>query len=335
MQFADTAVANLPQSADARYVLVKALMARGDVERAAGQLGPLQAQFAGNARVQALAGQFALEQRDRASARKSFERALALDPANDAALAGLVDIDLAEARPAEAVRRVESRLEAAPKDPAVLELAGRVYLAAGQPAKAEAAWRTLVDVEPGNLDAYLALGRLYYQQKRLDRATADARRLVQQQPNSPGAQTLLAFLLDAQGQAEEAQQHYQKALEIDPRSGAAANNLAWIHATRGENLDVALQLAQTAKASLPDSPEVSDTLGWVYFRKGMREAAVGALEQAVRAAPRKATYHYHLGMAYLSLNDWSRARTSLEQALAIDPQFADAAEARKALASIR
>ena len=94
---------------------------------------------------------------------------------------------------------------------------------------------------------------------------------------------MLGFLLEIQGRFDEAQQQYQKALEFDPRTAAAANNLAWLYASRGGNLDVALQLAQAAKAGLPDSPEVSDTMGWIYLKKGLRELAVGPLEFAARS----------------------------------------------------
>ena len=63
--------------------------------------------------------------------------------------------------------------------------------------------------------------------------------------------------------------------------------------------------------------------------------AVGPLEQAARAVPERATYRFHLGMAYLASNEWVHARAALQEALRIDPNFDGAAEARKALASIR
>ena len=51
--------------------------------------------------------------------------------------------------------------------------------------------------------------------------------------------------------------------------------------------------------------------------------------------PDKATYHYHLGMAYVATNNWAGARGSLQKALDISPDFDGAADARKALASIK
>ena len=49
----------------------------------------------------------------------------------------------------------------------------------------------------------------------------------------------------------------------------AANNLAWMFAETGENLDMALQLAQAATRRVPEQPEIQDTLGWIYYKKGL------------------------------------------------------------------
>jgi tetratricopeptide (TPR) repeat protein len=335
VQFADEAVRKLPQSADARYVLVRALLARGDRERASLEMKPLQTHYGAVPRVQTLVGRLALTQQDREAARRAFEQALKAGPTDDDALAGLIELDLQAGRKAEALQRVEARLKLTPKNPAALTIAGRLFMTLGLQARAEDAWKAVAVVDSGNLEAYAALGRIYYQQKRLDQALAEAERLVRQEPKSAMAHTLVGFLLEALGRTAEAQKSYQAALEADPRSPAAANNLAWLLATSGGNLEEALRLAQLAKAALPNSPEVNDTLGWVYYKKGMRGMAVGPLEQAVRAMPERATYRFHLGMAYLGSNEWVQARTALQEALRLDPNFDGAAEARKALAAIQ
>lgn len=332
---ADTAVRLLPDNPDARYILVRALLAQGDGQRVADALGPLQTRFGFRSKVQVLAGQHSLSENDRAGARKAFERALALDPKDNEAFGALVSLDVDAGNGAEARRRIEERLRRTPEDPAIAVLAGRVYGQLGLTQKAEDAWRTVLRLQPANLEAYQALGRMYYEQNRLDQAVDEARRLAAAQPKSAGAQTLLGFLLEMQGRLPEAQRHYQKALELDSRAGAAANNLAWLYATHGGNLDAALQLAQSAKVSLPDSPEVNDTLGWIFYKKGMKDLAVGPLEQAASGAPSRAVYHYHLGMAYLGTNSWEKARTSLKQALSLSATFEGADEARTVLATLR
>ena len=102
---------------------------------------------------------------------------------------------------------------------------------------------------------------------------------------------MLGTILDLQGKKQEAKARYNRALQIDPRAAVAANNLAWIDAnTEGANLDVALQLAQTAKAQLPNQHEIDDTLGWIYYKKGHGDAR----DRIVREQHAEATDQRHL-----------------------------------------
>lgn len=336
VQRAADAVRDLPTSSEARYVLVRALMSAGQLERARQEMASLMALAAGMPRVQTLAGLLALQQGDRAAARKALEQALKLDPGENEAIGAIVGLDLEAGRKDEARRRVEARRAAAPRNPGAIMMAAQMYDALGMPREAEAAWKQLLELDAStSVTAYEALARLYLQQQRPEQALAECDRIIQRQPRSVAAHTLAGLILQSQGKTAEAQRRYEKALELDPQAVMAANNLAWLYAESGVNLETAMQLAQTAKAAKPDSPEVSDTLGWVAYRKGLFDAAVPALEQAVKMSPDRAAYRYHLGMAYLKANDWSRARASLQEALRLRPDFAGVEDARKALASIQ
>jgi Flp pilus assembly protein TadD len=123
-------------------------------------------------------------------------------------------------------------------------------------------------------------------------------------------------------------------VELDPRAAVAANNLAWDYASNGGSLDEALQLAQTAKAELPENAEVNDTLGWIYYKKGLAGPAVTALSDAARLSPANPGIHYRLGLAYLQGGQKSEARAMLQQVLKLNPQFPEAAEVRRVLATI-
>jgi tetratricopeptide (TPR) repeat protein len=128
---------------------------------------------------------------------------------------------------------------------------------------------------------------------------------------------------------------YERILAIDPRAVVAANNLAYMHAEAGTNLDVALGLAQTAKAGRPNDPDVSDTLGWIYYKRNLANLAIPPLEESLRANPSNALYQYHLGLAYLKEGRKDSAREALEKALKLQPNFDGASEARKALTSLQ
>ena len=111
------------------------------------------------------------------------------------------------------------------------------------------------------------------------------------------------------------------------------------------NLDEAVRLAQQVVQANPDVPSFADTLGWVYYQKGLYAAAADQLRKAVNideANARRANsspspgFRFHLGMALKAKGDRNGARRELEQALRLNGgnNFGDADEARKALASL-
>src|SRR5262249_10338189 len=156
--------------------------------------------------------------------------------------------------------------------------------------------RHTIEKDASNMDAYSMLGGLYAQGGQIDRALAQYEAMARAQPTSVAAHTMVGTLLIAQNHPAEARRSYQRALEIDPNAAVAANNLAWLQAEAGENLDVALGLAQVAKRQLPDQPSVNDTLGWIYYKKGLMSLAITLFEQAAAKDPKDPTYYYHLGL---------------------------------------
>ena len=108
----------------------------------------------------------------------------------------------------------------------------------------------------------------------------------------------------------------------------------YLYAVNGTNLDEGLRLARTAWAQLPESPEVNDTLGWVYYRSNQAGLAVAPLQKAVERAPQDPIYHYHLGLAYAKLGSDANARTSLQAALKLNASFPGADEARRVLRTL-
>ena len=51
----------------------------------------------------------------------------------------------------------------------------------------------------------------------------------------------------------------------------------------------------------------------------MSGRAISSFERALTIAPENATYHYHLGLAYLKIGDASRGRAALSRALELKP----------------
>ena len=110
-------------------------------------------------------------------------------------------------------------------------------------------------------------------------------------------------------------------------------------------MDEAVRLAQSAVQTNPEVPSFVDTLGWVYYKKGLYAAAAEQLKKAVsvdEAAARRSntmptpTYHFHLGVALAAKGDKAGARREIESALRLGEKtgFPEADEARKTLATL-
>ena len=266
-----------------------------------------------------------MARQNRGAARRSFEQALALDPDLFEALRGRIFSDLVDGKPDQAKLLAERQLEKSPNDPRLLLLAAGVYSAMKDTARQEATLNRLVEVDPDNLQGFAALAALYVRQGRLDQAREKYESLSTRGSNTVAAKTMVGLIYEAQNRPAEAKAAYEKLLATDPEAAVAANNLAWRYAEDGGNLDVALSLAQTAKRKLPDSPEVSDTLGWIYFKKDLPSLAVGPLQDSLRRRPDAPVVLYHLGMTYAKLGDKAKARETLEKALKLDPTLYEAA----------
>jgi tetratricopeptide (TPR) repeat protein len=146
---------------------------------------------------------------------------------------------------------------------------------------------------------------------------------------------MLGMIYEAQKDLPAAEAQYQNTLAIDPEAAVAANNLAWLFVASKKNLDQAQQLARTALKQLPDNPQVNDTLGWAYYLAGKYELAVKALELSVARDKSDPTVFFHLGMTYVQIGEPAKARQALEKALAMNPNFEGAADAKSALNALK
>jgi putative PEP-CTERM system TPR-repeat lipoprotein len=335
MALAEEALKAQPQNGDARLVLVQGLISRGELQRAEAELDVLQAKFPESAAVHVQRGMLLGRKQQQADARREFERALAIQPDSLEASAGLVALDLSMRRADDARARVDALVKDPSAKPGALLLGARTYAATGDLKTSEQLLRRVLSADPSRLAAYAALAQIYAKQGRLDAALVELDALVQRDPKSVSALTLSGMILESQGKTAEAQARFERVMQVDGEAPVAANNLAWLYAAHGGNLDVALQLAQTAKRKLPDTAEVNDTLGFIYYKKNLPALAIPPLRASAEKDPNNAMYHYHLGLAYARAGDNPQALQSLNRALSLAPNFDGAQDARTVLNSLK
>jgi putative PEP-CTERM system TPR-repeat lipoprotein len=331
VSIASEVAAREPHNSDASLVLARGLVARRDFVRAETVLRQLVASFPRSAAVHSQLGIVAAMKGDRAAAAQEFELALEANPFELEAIGGLSLLDIAAGRRTQATERLDRLIEQAPNNAGLLTLAARTRLVLRDAPAAEDLLRRAIAADPAMLVAYTTLGQVYLSERRLDDALTTFQALAKRQSPAVPALTMVGMIQQMQGRDGDARATFEKVLQLDSRAAVAANNLAWIYAEQGDKLDAALQLAQTAKAALPDQPEVDDTLGWVYYKRGLYPLAVSTMQRSVDKAPTNAVFHYHLGLAHAKNGDPIRAKHSLAEALKLQADFDGASEAARVM----
>ena len=138
VQRAGEAVRNAPHDPRARLMLVRGLLAERQLADAQRELAGLVTAFPTAAPVQVELGRLRLMQRALPAARQAFEAAARIDPSSLDALSGLVAVDIAEGKPVQARKRIDTRVAATPEDSATQGLAGRLLLTLGDSTQAGA-----------------------------------------------------------------------------------------------------------------------------------------------------------------------------------------------------
>src|SRR5262249_48473885 len=244
-------------------------------------------------------------------AKKEFEAALALAPGFVEPLGSLAEMSFAEKAPDAAVDRVKQQIVRVPNSGGLELLLGRVYVLRGDWDLAESSFLKALQLEPNLVSAYIELGRLYATSGKNVEALAKLNDALKVAPNDLVALTLSGIVNERNGDIAKAREAYEKVLAIQPRSAAAANNLAYLYSEHGGDVEKALQLAQTAKEIAPDEPHISDTLGWVLYKRGVHHRALNLFKESVSKLPENPAFQYHLGLAYLKVGDSENAKKAL------------------------
>jgi tetratricopeptide (TPR) repeat protein len=275
-----------------------------------------------------------------------YNNATAIDGAHFNALRGLTNLYAAQKRADQAHARIDQAISSQPNNASLHFLKGRVYGYEMNAQGAEAEFRRALEIDGNYLAAYSALAALFVNTNQQQRAIEEYRKIVERRPDNPAIYTLIGMLEMNQQNIDAAIDSYRKALAQDQNAVFAANNLAWLYAVHGKgNMDEAVRLAQSAVQSNPDVPSFVDTLGWVYYKKGLYGPAAEQLKKAVAVDENAArrnngtpspTYRYHLGVALAAKGEKAAARREIESALRLSEKvsFPEADEARKALATL-
>lgn len=263
---------------------------------------------------------------------KLFVRADQMSPYTPEILESLLALETRRGQVEVSAARINAAVEAKPENVALVRLKAALALAQRDMAGAEANLKRAIGLDPTSIATYRQLATLYQVTGRLGESLEIYKRALEQEPESAHLHHLVAVLYEMGGRIDAAMEEYARAIELNDELGEAKNNLAYLLAESGNDLDRALDLAQSAKALMPDNPNAADTLGWALYKRGISSAAVGYLKEAVAGtdldSPNLGVIRHHLAQAYEGNSQKDEAIESLEIALADLERRSSAARAR-------
>ncbi|MBW2411882.1 MAG: tetratricopeptide repeat protein [Deltaproteobacteria bacterium] len=173
-----------------------------------------------------------------------------------------------------------------------------------------------IEKDPDNADFKYYLGTFYEELEDFEKAEYYIRQAIEIEPDNPRYYFRLGVVYDKDNRKQESMDTMRKVIELDPKHANAMNYLGYTYADLGQNLDEAERLIKEALKYKPNDGYITDSLGWVYYKKGQFDKAIKYLKRAVELVPNDPIMLEHMGDAYLKLNDKPNAlkyyRKSLE-----------------------
>lgn len=307
-----------PDSSKARLILAQSLVRLGRIEEAEKVLLEIPEDSRDGEVLFAL-GRIQQAYGNTASSRELLLAALEQFPTNWEVLQALLVMDRVEERLDESKARIDLAIEQEPESARLQQLRGLVAYNEGDLEVAEQYFRKAIELDPTELSGYERLARFYAKTGKLEETTKIYEEALSVKPEEAQVHHFLGVLYELSGNREGAIARYEDAVRYGPQMAEAKNNLAYLYADSDRELDRALDLAQDAKSEMPDNPSVSDTLGWVLFKRGVPSAAISYLKEAERlTSPEDASMgvvRWHLAQAYEANGQESEALAAANHAL--------------------
>lgn len=180
--------------------------------------------------------------------------------------------------------------------------------------------------DPENPDFKYYLGTFYEEKEEYQTAETYIKQAIAIDADNPRYHFRLGVVYDKQNRKQASMDAMRRVIELDPKHANALNYLGYTYADLGENLDEAERLIKLALKYKPNDGYITDSLGWVYYKKGQFGKALKYLKKAVELVPDDPIMLEHIGDAYMKLNDRPNALKYYQKSLKIKEKDKEALE---------
>jgi Tfp pilus assembly protein PilF len=294
------------------------------------------------------AAKFAWQQNDAQGARELLEKLLKRNPGHREAGLLMAELLLVEQQPDQAQEQLKHVLARHPDDAETLHAMGLLLEAENKLAEAEVYFQRASQAAPGNHEYRLSRDAATERLQRpeagealvsdepvqlvSDEAPADSPAATSAQTSSrqaeqrPGTKSTSESWLEkaekalAAGQTETARFEIRQAQQADPTDGKIPLSAA-ILALKHDELEMAVEIAQTGIKRFPESAGLYRTLGAAQYRLGEFKPAKDSFERAISLDKSHPLSYFLLGSTLKKLDQSEAAEAYFRQAERLDPRY--------------
>ncbi len=311
-----------------------ALLTLGDRDKAREELNAITKVYPQNREARYQVGFLAFEEKDYKKAEQIYAELFKANPKDARGLAGETESLAAQNRLGDAIKETQAAIDKDPQRQDLKLVLAKFYVRSEHYNEAISLYQGLLVQDPRSRDLLWQLGETERRKGDLNMAIDTFRRCSQSAPSDTSCLTQLGLIYEGTGKADQAKPIWEQILKIQPDHPLALNNLAFAKAQDGVDLDQALTMSQKARQQMPNNPQVSDTLGWIYVKKNLSDDAVRIFKDLTTQVPNSPTFHYHYGVALLQKGDKPSAKKELLAALADKPSTGEEAQIKQLLQKI-
>ena len=261
------------------------LLARTDLDAAAEQYGALLANAPDDAELRLSLALVYREKKDFARMRTELEALLAAGKQEDAAHVYLGEDDQREGRTDAAMDHFLS-VKPSPAFPMAITSAGEMAFSSGGADALDAAMKRFRSRWPEHETRIVLMqSELLVDKQAYDPAWELLSTTLGTQPEDPALLYARSMVAEKRRDIPALERDLREMIRLDPNSALALNALGYSLANLTDRHAEALDLIGRALALKPDDPAILDSMGWVQFRLGQPEKALGYLQDAFTRFP--------------------------------------------------